>query len=218
MNDHLNLAGALTRCREGEPSWEPIYDDFVAQLRAVGVGDAAPKVGDRLPEFALPNSRGARVLSRDLTSQGPIVLSFNRGGWCPYCRAELAAWAELIPTLKAAGGRFVAVTGEVGGRAEALRCDVHAEAEVLCDVDHGLALELGLAFHMGADLRRRYLDCGLDLGEIYGTPSWFLPIPATFVLDTWGVVRFAHCDPDFRLRAEPVDLINTISELTHAPH
>jgi peroxiredoxin len=144
---------------------------------------ARPAIGAPLPAFALPNARGVYVDSQDLIAKGPLVLSFNRGGWCPYCRTELSAWAEAMPELHKLGGTFVSVTPEVGGRAEAMRPSLGLDAEVLCDVDHGLALELGLAFHLGGELRQRYLACGLDLGEAYGSPSWFIPVPATFVID-----------------------------------
>jgi peroxiredoxin len=213
MEHSTPLADTLVRCREGDSSWEEVYDGFVGGLNKVGVGRTAPRVGDRLPEFTLPNSRGVYVQSRDLLDAGPLVLSFNRGGWCPYCRAELGAWADAMPQLRRLGGTFVSVTPEVGGRAAAMREALGLDAEVLCDVDHGVALELGLAFHLGGELRQRYLACGLDLAEAYGSPSWFIPIPATFVIDGGGIVRFSFVDPDFRRRAEPADVLAAVSAL-----
>jgi peroxiredoxin len=216
MENRTPLADALVRCREGDPSWETIYDSFVGSLHNRGVGGTAPAVGQPLPEFTLPNARGVYVDSQDLIAKGPLVLSFNRGGWCPYCRTELAAWAEAMPQLHRAGGTFVSITPEVGGRAAAMRAALGLDAEVLCDVDHGVALELGLAFHLGGELRQRYLACGLDLSEAYGSASWFLPVPATFVIDREGIVRFAFIDPDFRVRAEPRDVLAEVAKLTQA--
>jgi peroxiredoxin len=216
MENLTPLADALVRCREGDPSWETIYDDFIGGLHDRGVGRTAPAVGERLPDFALPNARGIYVDSQDLIASGPLVLSFNRGGWCPYCRTELSAWAKAMPELNRLGGTFVSITPEVGGRAEAMRRDLGLSSEVLCDVDHGVALELGLAFHLGGELRNRYLSCGLDLSEAYGSPSWFIPVPATFVVDRSGIVRFAFIDPDFRVRAEPADVLDEVRRLTPA--
>lgn len=215
MNPTL-LNDALARCREQGLAWEPVYDQFVAQLRAGGVGSGAPGVGERIAPFALPDSLGMRRQLADLIVDGPLVLSFNRGGWCPYCRTELSAWVDWLPVLAAHGARFAAVTGEVGGRAERLRAELCLDADMLCDVDHGLALGLGLAFHAGAELRRRYLDCGLDLAEAYGTPGWLLPIPATFVIDTDATVRFAFVEPDFRLRAEPAEIVELVADLVRS--
>lgn len=216
MTSETHLAEALAQCRVDSAGWDPTYAVFLERLQSLNIGATAPKVGDRFPDFALPNARGVRVALSDLISEGPLVLSFNRGGWCPYCRLELAAWAGLIPELTALGGRFVAVTGELGGRAEDLRQTLQLDSEILCDVDHGLALELGLAFYLGDELRRMYLERGLDLSEVYGTESWFLPIPATFVLDTSGIVRFAYADPDFRARAEPGDVLAVVTALAAA--
>lgn len=213
MESITPLADALAGCREGDSSWEEVYDSFVGGLNKVGVGRTAPGVGDRLPDFALPDARGVYVHSRNLVDAGPLVLSFNRGGWCPYCRAELGAWADAMPDLRRLGGAFVSITPEVGGRAAAMREALGLDAEVLCDIDHGVALELGLAFHLGGRLRQSYLACGLDLAAAYGSPSWFIPIPATFVVDREGIVRFAFVDPDFRRRAEPSDVLAAISAL-----
>ena len=216
MEHSTPLADALVRCREGDLSWEAIYDSFVDNLHSNGVGRTAPVVGQALPDFALPNARGVYVQSQALIAKGPLVLSFNRGGWCPYCRTELGAWAEAMPDLHRLGGTFVSVTPEVGGRAAAMRDALGLDAEVLCDVDHGVALQLGLAFHLGGELRERYLACGLDLSEAYGSASWFLPVPATFVIDRDGIVRFAFIDPDFRNRAEPADVLAQVASLSRA--
>jgi len=214
MPDTLtSLAEALGRCREAGAAWEPVYDDFVAGLRSAGVGDLAPRVGDIVEDFALPSTSGAIVALSSLVADGPLVLSFNRGGWCPYCRNELSAWARAEPALAAAGGRFTAIVGEVRGRAAALKADIGMTADLLCDVDHGAALSLGLAFSAGPKLRDFYLSRGLDLAEAYGTDSWFLPIPATFVIDRDRRVRYAFVEPDFRARAEPGDVIAAVAGL-----
>lgn len=204
------LADLLDNCRETTPEWTPVYDAFVAKLRSVSVASAAPKVGDRLPDFALPDERGRYRSLVDVVGERPLVLSFNRGGWCPYCRSELSAWGERMPDLVMAGGRFATITGEAGGRAVRLHELVGPDAAILCDIDHGLALSLGLAFRCDVDLQRRYRDCGLDLADIYGSEGWILPVPATFVIDRDLIVRFAFTDPDFRLRAEPDEVLDVI--------
>ncbi|QXQ07783.1 AhpC/TSA family protein [Sphingosinicellaceae bacterium] len=193
--------------------WPQLYDDFVAGLRKHGVGNSAPGLNDRFEPFVLPNSLGRHVDLDELLENGPVVLSFMRGGWCPYCRAEMNAWAAAAPRLAAVGGRFIAISGEVGGRAETTRCALAPEAEVLCDIDHGLATSLGLSFALSPALHQSYLDYGLSLAEIYGDSGRILPIPATFVLDTSGIVRFAFVEPDFRIRADPAVVIAVVEAL-----
>lgn len=214
MERYSALAPEAVDCRESQPDWQPVYDRFVAKLRENGVGFGAPRIGESFPEFALPDSRGRYRSLQSFLAKGPVVLSFNRGGWCPYCQREIAAWRAKEAELNKAGGHLVIIAAEVGGRTSELHNMIGPAADVLCDVDHGVALSTGLAFRCDDDLKSRYLACGLDLAEIYGGNSWIMPVPATFVLDEAGVVRFAFVDPDFRIRAEPTDVIEEISRIT----
>ena len=190
-----------------------MYDEFVGGLRRIGAGLASPVIGEPFPAFALPDASGRYRSLDSLLAEGPLVLSFNRGGWCPYCASELRAWSDALPALAEAGGHFVAVTPEVGGRAALLGQLLHGDAQMLCDVDHGIALATGLAFYIGEPLLSRYAQWGLDLVELYGSGSGFLPIPASYVIDTSGIVQFAFADPDFRHRAEPADAIAVVAAL-----
>jgi peroxiredoxin len=202
---NTSLADALrATC---DPDWQPHYDILVDRLRRAGVGANAPRVGDTFPDFALPDAQGRYRSLGTLLSGGPLVLSFNRGGWCPFCRHELAAWAAMLPALAARGAAFAAVTGEVGGRAAALATIFVDPMTMLCDVDHGVALDLGLAFHLGAPMLDRYRGYGLDLGLAYGSQAGLMAVPATFLIDRNGVVLYAYADPDFRERADPADVI-----------
>ncbi|MEG8012977.1 peroxiredoxin-like family protein [Sphingomonas sp. 22R3R2A-7] len=201
----------LTDCEQTSPEWADLFQDVVDRLRRQGTGAEAPGVDERFPDFALPNEKGRYRTLYEMASDGPVVLSFNRGGWCPYCREELADWASRSSTLASLHARFVAVVPEVDGRLAVLRELLGDRAEILCDVDHGVALRAGLAFRSDAELRRRYLECGLDLGDIYGSESWFLTVPATFAIDRGGVVRFAFVEPDFRLRADPAEVHAALS-------
>jgi peroxiredoxin len=214
MEQTVYLFEKLRRCAEDAPEWKDLYDGFVNRLTLLEMGKSAPIPGSRFPTLSLPDSAGRY---RDLAkyyADGPLVISFNRGGWCPYCRHELESWRDAMPALEAAGGRLMVIAGEVAGRGDALIALFDGKVEILCDVDHGAALGLGLAFHAGSELLRRYLECGLDLGDIYGTQSGILPIPATFVVDSGGIVRYAFVDPDFRVRAEPKDVIAVVATLS----
>lgn len=195
-----------------KPDRTALYDRFVAQLRATGVGSDAPKVGEELPDFALPDADGRQVASSALLEQGPLVLSFHRGRWCPFCRGEMQALQEQYGAIRAAGGNLVAITPEIAGGAATLRKSLSLDYPVLCDVDSGVALTLGLVFRLHDEVRAAYLESGLDLSAVYGNDSWFLPVPATFVVDTRGIVRFAHVEPDFRIRAPASDVVRAVEE------
>jgi len=210
------LAQALAALRARSPDLGPFFDEIVFGLREGGVGAAAPAVGDVFPDFSLPTADGGYLRLSDLLKAGPVVINFSRGRWCPYCAHEVAAWAEALPALAAAGARFIEITGEIGGGARALgavlaAADHTQAADVLCDVDHGLALSLGLAFFAGEPMLDFYRERGTDFHALYGSQSGFLPVPATFAVGRDGVVRHAFVDVDFRNRAEPLEVIAALT-------
>lgn len=192
--------------------WTPLHDRVVAALRQNGIGQSAPAAGDPFPDLSLPDVRGVYQSISGLNRRGPLIVSFQRGLWCPYCSLELRTWREVSPALTAAGVTLVIISGELGDGAQALETLAGDQAIVLCDVDHGAALACGLAFRVDDEMRRRYLASGLDLATVYGSDSWFLPVPATFLIGADGVIRFASADPDFRLRADPRDIAALASE------
>lgn len=205
------LAAALHDHAARSPDWQDLCDAFVARKRALGAGALAPTLGSAFPPLSLPDIQGRYRNLADLHADGPIVVSFNRGGWCPYCQLELKSWRDALPALTAAGGALVVVAGVVGGQMSDLVPD---QVTMLSDVDHGAALALGLAIHAGFDVIERYRKSGLDLAGHYGSASGFLPIPATFVIDQHGIVQYAFVNPDFRIRAEPADVIAVVQGLT----
>lgn len=207
------LAQALDLCRTQPGAWVPAYDALIARLRASGATDGAPRPGDILPDFALADTEGTLRRLSDLANDGPVVLSFNRGSWCPFCEAEIAAWSARLEDLSQVGARLVLVTPETGGLMRALAAIAGNRATVLCDADLGVALRLGLAFPVGPLVLRGLIDDGLDLSVVNGTSGGFLPVPATFVIDRNRIVRFAHVDPDFSKRAEPSEAISALAAI-----
>lgn len=200
------LPNPSANANDDADGWTELYERVIEKLKRHGVAASSPQVGETFPDFSLPDTTGRYLSLRALCSDGPVVLSFQRGLWCPYCSHELATWAEVLPSLNDAGVKLVIVAGEVGDRAVSLQQLVGGNAVMLCDVDHGAALATGLAFHVEDEMKERYRAFGLDLGAIYGSDGWFLPVPATYVIDEGGTVRYAHADADFRVRADPRDV------------
>lgn len=213
MEQTSRLYAELQQCRADHAAWTCLYDSFVARLAALEAGHSAPTPGTAFPDIRLPDHMGRYQSLMAIGASGPVVLSFIRGSWCPYCRAELRHWRDHIEALQEAGGQLVIVVGEVAGGADRIHALLDGKAVVLCDVDHGAALGLGLAHHAGSELLQRYLEAGLDLTDIYGTASGILPIPATFLIDAGGIVRQAFVDPDFRHRAEPAAMVDALVRL-----
>jgi peroxiredoxin len=210
------LEPRLEFCRNLPGAWSASYDALIERLKRSGATDKAPRLGDVVPDFALPDAGGKLRRLSDLLAEGPSVLSFNRGSWCPYCEAEIGAWSEHHDALRAAGAQLIIVTPEAGGRMTALAAAAGEGAVVLCDLNLGVALRNSLAFPVGRLVLDQFLADGLDLSDVNGTDSGFLPVPATFLLDQARVVQFAFVDPDFTHRAEPADVLACVSALTKA--
>ena len=214
MKQPASLALRLAACQAVPGTWLASYDALIARLKASDAMAGAPDVGAVAPDFALPDASGKLRRLSDLLAEGPAVLSFNRGSWCPFCEEEISAWAENRDALIAAGGRLIIVTPETGGRLAGLVQIAGNGAVVLCDPDMGVALRYGLAFPVGPVVLQDFRDGGFNLAEAYGTANGLLPAPATFLLDRARQVHFAFVDADFRHRAEPAAVLCALSALT----
>lgn len=208
------LAETLTKIRASTAAWfDRENDRLVRGLIASGAAGDALKVGDRVPEFMVPNAEGRLVQSSDLFGKKPVVLSFYRGMWCPYCSAELNALADASPRLHAAGAKVVAITPETGGVALKTKKERDLDFEILCDVDNGVAMDFGLMFRIPADIQPGYLKFNVKLPLIYGNDSWMLPIPATYVVSRDSTIAHAYVNPEYRERFDPENLLEVLSKL-----
>lgn len=172
------------------------------------------KVGETAPGFSLMNARGETVSLADLLARGPVVLTFYRGAWCPYCNLQLRGLSESVPAISAAGAQLVAITPQTPDKSlEQVKKDGFP-FEILSDLDSEVMRAYGLLFEVleqVSDVYRRNFD--LDLAEYNGEGRYVLPVPATYVIDTDGVVRFAHADTDYRQRVEPVRILAAVEAL-----
>ena len=213
MTKRPSLAENLAKLRDSNALWKARYDALVQSLRDAGVGNEALKVGDVAPEFALANAEGELMASSELLAKGPMVLSFYRGKWCPYCVTELEALREAAPDIAAFGATLVAVTAEDCGGALAAKRKHRLEFEILCDLENGLGLSFGLLYRVNDTVRQFYQEVDINFPLIYGNESWFLPVPATYVIDRNGIIRHAYVNPDFRERLDPAVILDVLKTL-----
>lgn len=185
-----------------------VYDELVARIRSGEAGAAAPKPGEPMPGFVLPDGRNRLVALDEVSSRGPVVISFNRGHWCEYCLIELAAFRESAIAFAQKGAHVIAIMPETQSYLADLEQD--GAITILSDIDNGYALELGLAIWVGEDVRLLYQEHGIELEKYNGNNSWFLPIPATFVVEKGGIVVDRYVDPDFRNRMEIADILSAL--------
>jgi peroxiredoxin len=183
-----------------------VYDALVQRLAAGEAGAGAPKIGEPMPHFLLPGSAGQLVSLGELIRSGPAVISFNRGHWCEYCAIELSAFSQAMTEFTERGATVVSIMPETQAFVSEARAACGGTFEILSDIDGGYALTAGLVIWVGDEVKEIHSRHGLHLEQYQGNEAWFLPIPATFVVGTDGLVAASYVDPDFRRRME-IDII-----------
>ena len=187
------------------PAYAEAVDRLVARIHENGGAENAPRPGDPMPPFILPDEGGRLVELNSLLRRGPVAVMFYRGHWCPYCRLNMRAVIEAFDRISASGGQVVAIMPELQEFTGKFKSDSGAPFPVLTDLDNGYALSLNLAIWLGSEIQQ--LLSNQDMASFHGNDGWMLPIPASFVVGRDGLVRARFVDPDFRKRMEIDDLI-----------
>ncbi|WP_407156616.1 peroxiredoxin-like family protein [Bradyrhizobium sp. STM 3557] len=191
--------------------WES-YNHLVSWLRDTEVASRALKVGDDAPDFLLPDADGRLHSSEELRRNGPLVLSFFRGGWCPFCSAELCALQAAKDEFESVGATLAVLTPETRDFPRQLKRGLGLDLKVLSDVDYGVAMSYGVLFRVPDETKAHYSKLGYDFGARHGSPIWMLPIPATYVVDAKGRIRSAFVEPDFTVRKEPAQILASLRQ------
>src|SRR4051794_36818263 len=163
----------------------------------------ASAVGDAAPDSELPDARGGSVTLAGLRSDGPVVLVFYRGAWCPYCNLQLRAFQAALADIHAAGATLVAISPQTPDNSLTLAEQAELAFPVLSDVGNAVARRYGLVYALGADDRELHTGIGIDLSAFNDDDSWELPAPAAFVIDADGTIRYASVAGDYRWRVGP---------------
>ncbi len=195
------------------PALRAAYEATFAELRRSRFLDHALRSGARFPDFLLPDADGRLIALTDLLASGPLVVTFFRGQWCPYCSLTLAALEAALPDIAGAGGQLAAITPETGGRALAVKQQHDIHYPVLVDVDSGVGLQCGLIFRVPEPYRTLIASAGIDLPDRQGNGGWMLPVPAAYVIDRGGLISWDFLDIDFTRRAEPAAILQALHAL-----
>ena len=168
-------------------------------------------IGDQAPDFTLPNAIGKEVQLRDLLKSGPVVLTFYRGTWCPYCNLQLRQLEQVLPQLKAKGGQLVAISPQTPDHSLDMKQKNELSFEVLSDSGNKVAQAFTTVFRYSDSSLKAMSDLGYDFFSFYSDDSGELPIPATFVIDQKGMVVFAQAEGgDYRNRVEPQAILDAL--------
>lgn len=167
-------------------------------------------LGEKMPTFKLANADGKMVDLAAQLANGPVVVTFYRGDWCPYCVKALGSVEESVADINKLGGSVLAISPQTQTHAIDMREKLGLTYELLVDRDNRLATALGLMFTLDPETVERYRKLGIDVGSANGTDIWQLPIPATYVLDKNGTVRYAWTNEDYSKRAPAEAVLDTL--------
>jgi peroxiredoxin len=184
------------------------------ELAISGIAQRALKAGERAPDFGLPDVHGRFVGLYELLQSGPVVVSFYRGGWCPYCNLELRALQKVLPEIHGLGAELVAISPQTPDESLSTTEKDELTFRVLSDVGSVTATAYGIAFQLAEELRDLYARSGHALPQKNGDDSWILPIPATYVIARDGTVALAFVDVDYRNRLEPAEILAVLRALS----
>jgi len=185
-----------------------------AELVASGLAANALGVGDLAPSFELPNAQGRSISSTELLAKGPLVLTFYRGFWCPYCNMDLESLQEALPAIEQRGATLVALSPQTAANSRRAIGEKRLTFDILSDSGNEVAASFGLRFRMPDYLIELYRDgFNNDLTITNGEPSWTLPMPARFVIDTTGVIAYSDVNPDYTKRPDPSEMLPILDQL-----
>ncbi|MGO9457060.1 MAG: peroxiredoxin-like family protein [Acidimicrobiales bacterium] len=202
-----SLGDELTSITANIP--EQIGSRIDAGVHEIELSKVAPglSVGERAPDFTLPDALGKPVSLSDLLVKGPVVVTFYRGEWCPYCNIQLRALQAALPRFTELGASLVAISPQAADHSLSLREKHGLAFPVLSDLDQSVIRDYRVQFTLTGDLEDLQVNVFQnDPAEQNADHSRSLPLPATFVIDRDGVVRYAFVPADWRIRAEPKDI------------
>jgi peroxiredoxin len=214
----MSLKEQLAEYRAGwhkrvPPERQAIMQRHIDQLRTGAIARSMLKVGDRAPAIVLTNAKGQTVDVARLLKKGPLIVTFYRGGWCPYCNLELKAYQQILPEIEKAGAFLVAISPEKPDDTLSTAEKNALGFEVLSDVGQKVGRAFGLVYNFTDELKSAYRDFNLDIPARNGTPEeWALPVSATYVIGSDGIIIYAYTDPDYRDRADPREILAALTK------
>jgi len=185
------------------------FEQGIEEVRRSGILQRALGVGDKAIDFELPTANGTNVRLSEMLGVGPVVVTFYRGNWCPYCNRQLQGLQEVLLDLHSAGAQLVAISPEVSEQALVTQRKDHLTFPLLSDKGNAVARQYGIVFRI-SDKVIPYYDQFFNIEKQNGDRSYELPLAATYVIGGNGVIRYAFLNADYKLRADPQEILGTV--------
>jgi peroxiredoxin len=208
IKDELAAYTAKIIERQGAEQAEVLFRGQIGE--ADRVAGKALRRGQVSPMFALPSATGTIVSLGERLTHGSVIVTFYRGGWCPYCNIALHALQSRLQEIKSLGGSLIAISPEVPDQSLSTTEKLALEFDVLSDADNSVARLFGLVYRISDAARERLQAFGRDLASHNGTDSWELPITATYVINQKGLIVFHHVEADYRERLDPATIVEAV--------
>jgi peroxiredoxin len=189
-----------------------IYNEGIEDIIHKGILEQSKQIGDKAPDFTLTNATAKTINLYDYLEQGPVILTWYRGGWCPYCNLTLKHMQEALPGFKSTGANLLALTPELPDKSLSTKEKHDLKFEVLSDVGNEVADAYGVVFTLTPEVAESYQNA-FDLHAYNGDVSNQLPLAATYIIDQDGIIKYAFLDPDYRNRAEPEEILEVLEKL-----
>ncbi|MFL1897250.1 peroxiredoxin-like family protein [Aquimarina sp. 2-A2] len=211
LQEQLDATKASFNAKASEDV-KSLYSEGIEAVEKSAIYQNAKKVGDQAPDFTLNNAVGTSVTLSEYLQKGPVVLTWYRGGWCPYCNMTLRALQQALPDFKAEGASLIALTPEIPDKSMSTTEKHQLSFEVLSDVGNTIGRAYGIIFELIPELAESY-QRGFDLHGFNGDASNELPLAATYVIAPYGKITYAFLDAEYRNRAEPSEILDALKAL-----
>ncbi|MEE4378592.1 MAG: peroxiredoxin-like family protein [Candidatus Competibacteraceae bacterium] len=212
LTEQLDALSASHK-KETPADRQAIMDAAEQSLRESGLGNNAPRVGDQLPDGEFVTAKGETTSLYEAIGNRKAIVTFYRGGWCPYCNLQLHAYQEHLPEMEAAGATLVAITPETPDNSLSTSEKHGLKFSVLSDGNNNYARQINIVFALNEQLKPIYQAYGVDLEQNQANDAWELPLAATFIIDADRTVRYAFVDVDYKKRADPEELLRELQQL-----
>lgn len=196
------------------PEQAELLKRLVTEVSLSGIAQRVPKAGDQAPDFTLPNAVGLPITLSTALRNGPVIVTFYRGIWCPYCSLQLQAYQKILPQVLQMGASLMAISPQKPDKSQATLLKNFLQYEVLSDIGNVVGRQYGLVYQMPEWVRDLYRSFDVNLPDFNGDESWELPLPGTFVLHGDRRIALSFADPDPRNRLEPQAILEALGALT----
>lgn len=210
----MSLKQQLEGIRANTPKEaQAVFDSFIQNIEKSGIMNNIINHGDEIPDFSLPDHLGNIVSSSELLVHGPLVISFYRGAWCPYCNLELQSLQAILPDIRELGANLIAISPNSPDDALTTKEKHDLDFHILTDQDNLIAKEFGLVVNVEGKIKEVMLSAGVDLDKFNGNTDWQIPIPATYIVNHDGIVQ-SFINADYTKRMEPSEIIKILENLS----